>query len=115
SVSEWFSDETNAALIDRLRTAGLRFEEPEPDGESDLLAGITLVITGTLEGFSREEAKAAAEAAGAKVTNSVSKNTSALVAGANAGTKLTKAESLGVPVVDEATFVRLLEEGPDVL
>ncbi len=116
SVTGWFADETNAGLIDRLRRAGLRFEEPELEGErSDLLAGITLVITGTLEGFSREEAKVAAEQAGAKVTGSVSKNTTALVAGANAGTKLAKAESLGIQVVDEPTFVALLESGPAVL
>ena len=73
------------------------------------------MITGTLEGFSREAAKAAAEARGAKVTGSVSKKTSALVAGSNAGTKLVKAQELDVPVIDEATFVRLLRKGRGVL
>ena len=81
----------------------------------DLLAGLTVVITGTLDGLSRDEAKAALEANGAKVTGSVSKKTTALLAGAAAGSKLAKAEELGVPVIDEATLERLLVEGPAVL
>jgi len=116
TVTEWFADPDNRGLIDRLRAAGLRFEEPEPEGGvSDVLEGVTLVITGTLETYTRDEAKAAAEGAGAKVTGSVSKKTTALLAGANAGSKLAKAESLDVPVIDEATFGRLIEKGPVVL
>ncbi len=116
TITEWFADSDNQGLITRLRQAGLRFEQPEPEGGfSDLLQGVTLVITGTLDGFTREEAKAAAEAAGAKVTGSVSKRTTALLAGANAGSKLAKAESLGIPVIDEITFAQLLEQGPAAL
>ena len=73
------------------------------------------MITGTLTTYSRDEAKAAAERKGAKVTGSVSKKTSALVAGANAGSKLAKATELGVPVLDETEFDRLLADGPGVL
>ena len=76
---------------------------------------MTLVITGTLDAYSRDEAKAAAEQKGAKVTGSVSKKTTALVAGANAGSKLAKAADLGVPVLDEAAFTRLLAEGPGAI
>ena len=82
---------------------------------SDLLRGVTVVVTGTLEGFSRDGAKAAVEERGGKVTGSVSKKTSAVVAGANPGSKLQKAETLGVPVLDEAAFARLLDEGAAAL
>ncbi len=116
SVRMWADDPETKQLIRKLGTAGVRLADPEPEGGLDeSLAGVTLVITGTLEGFSREAAKAAAEARGAKVTGSVSRKTSALVAGSNAGTKLVKAQELDVPVIDEATFVRLLRKGPGVL
>ena len=72
---------------------------------------MTFVVTGTLEGFTRDEAKAAIEQRGGKATGSVSKKTTALVVGENAGSKLAKAEDLGVPVLDEAAFERLLETG----
>jgi DNA ligase (NAD+) len=78
---------------------------------SGRLAGETLVITGTLEGYTRDEARAAARAAGAKVTDSVTRKTTMLVAGADAGSKLRKAQELGVPVVDEAGFRRRLGAG----
>ena len=71
-----------------------------------------MVVTGTLEGYSREEAESAIVAAGGKVTGSVSKKTSYVVAGESAGSKLAKAEAAGVPVLDEATFARLLAGGP---
>ena len=99
----------------RLDDAGVRLADPEPSEpteDSDLLTGMTFVITGTLEEFSRNEAKAAIEERGGKVTGSVSGKTDALVAGASPGSKLAKAESLGVPILDEAGFVKLLEEGP---
>jgi DNA ligase (NAD+) len=113
-VVEWASDPANQALVAKLEAAGVRLEDPEPDtGEgSDLLAGLAFVVTGTLDGFTRDEAKAAVEDRGGRVTGSVSSKTSFLVAGANAGSKLAKAESLGVPVLDERAFVRLLEVGP---
>ena len=88
----------------------------EHDGEADTtpkpLAGRTIVLTGTLPTLSRDEAKALLEAAGAKVAGSVSKKTSAVVAGAEAGSKLDKARELGVPVIDEAGLQALLAGGP---
>jgi DNA ligase (NAD+) len=99
-----------------LRRAGLSFGEPVPvDATPDVpqvLAGRSVVVTGTLEGWSRDEAAAAIEARGGKSPGSVSAKTDALVVGATPGaSKLTKAESLGVPVLDEAGFVRLLATG----
>jgi DNA ligase (NAD+) len=76
------------------------------------LAGLSVVLTGTLEGFTREGAQAELEARGAKVTSSVSKKTSYVVIGENPGSKLAKAESLGVATLDEAGLVQLLEHGP---
>ncbi|MBT8191958.1 MAG: NAD-dependent DNA ligase LigA [Acidimicrobiia bacterium] len=116
SLQAWAADAETRSLIDKLRAAGVRLEDPEPEGGvDDSLAGITLVITGTLENYSRDEARAAAERKGAKVTGSVSKKTSAVVAGANAGAKLARATELGVPVLDEAAFGRLLAEGSGAL
>ncbi len=116
AVQAWASDPETIALVEKLRAAGVRLEDPEPEsGIDESLAGVTLVITGTLERFSREKAKAAAENKGARVTGSVSKKTTALVAGANAGTKLAKATDLGVPVLDEAGFETLLAQGAEAL
>jgi DNA ligase (NAD+) len=116
SVREWSGDKDNRKLVDKLARAGVRMEDPEPEGvESDSLAGITLVLTGTLDGFSREEAKAAVEDRGGKVTGSVSKKTTAVVVGDSPGSKAARAEELDVPVLDEASFVRLLGEGPGAI
>ncbi|MGB5732614.1 MAG: NAD-dependent DNA ligase LigA, partial [Acidimicrobiia bacterium] len=116
SVVGWFSDSDNSQLIDKFRAAGVRMADPIDEREgSDLLAGLTVVITGSLGRFSRSDAKAAVEALGGKVTGSVSRKTSALIAGASPGSKQAKAEDLGVPVLDEAAFVRLLHEGPAAL
>lgn len=116
SIQSWGRDPETKRLLKKLGGAGVRLADPEPEGGFDeTLAGVTLVITGTLDGMSREQAKAAAEAKGARVTGSVSKKTSALVAGSNAGTKLAKAQELDVLVIDEATFVKLLADGPKVL
>jgi len=116
SVAGWFDDPDNIQLIDKFRAAGVRMEDPTLESEgSDLLDGVTVVITGSLEGFSRAEAKAAVEALGGKVTGSVSGKTSALIAGASPGSKQVKAEDLGVPVLEEAAFLRLLDEGPSAL
>ncbi|MGH9168147.1 MAG: NAD-dependent DNA ligase LigA [Acidimicrobiia bacterium] len=116
SVREWSEDDANRALVEKLRAAGVSLADPEPEGvDQQLLAGVTLVITGTLDGLSREAAKLAVEERGGKVTSSVSKMTTALLVGESPGTKLAKAEQLGVPTIDEATFLRLLDEGPAVL
>lgn len=112
SVREFFADKENRKLIDKLRAAGVRLSDPEPAGEAGaLLAGATIVLTGTMEGFTRDEAKAAIEERGGKVTGSVSRRTSAVVAGDRAGSKLAKAEELGVPVLDETAFRKVLEAG----
>lgn len=117
SVTGWFADADNAALVAKLDAAGVRLadESSVQDAEPGALAGLTFVITGTLASFSRDEAAAAVEAQGGKVTGSVSSRTSALVAGESPGSKLAKAESLAIPVLDETAFRRLLEEGPAVL
>jgi DNA ligase (NAD+) len=115
SVVEWAADPVNIELVRRLGEAGVRLSDPEPEdggAAATVLAGMSFVVTGTLDGFSRNEAKAALEALGAKVTGSVSGKTAALIAGASPGSKLTKAESLGVPILDEEAFGRLLSDGP---
>jgi DNA ligase (NAD+) len=109
-IVEWFEDEQNRALVQELREVGLRFELGEEDKPKEgPLTGKTYVITGTLERWSREQAAAALEAAGAKVTNSVSAKTTALVVGEEPGaSKLTKAQKAGVELIDEAAFEALL-------
>jgi len=107
TVREWFDDEENLALIEKLRTAGVRLaEEREAEEGPRPLAGTTLVLTGGLEQLSREEAVAAAQDAGARVASSVSKKTDFVVAGVSPGTKLARAEALGVEVIDETEFLR---------
>lgn len=116
SVAGWTADESNRTLIERLGEGGVRLADPQPEsGISDVLAGVTVVITGSLKSLGRDAAKAAVEDRGGKVTSSVSGKTTALVAGSAPGSKLAKAEGLGVPVVDEETFLRLLVEGPGIL
>ena len=116
SVVAWASDPENRRLIERLGEGGVRLEDPAPDvEESNILVGVTVVITGTLVSLGRDAAKAAVESRGGKVTSSVSGKTTALVAGESPGSKLAKAEGLGVPVVDEETFLRLLKEGQGIL
>ena len=126
SVKQFLSVPENLAVLDRLRAAGLSLEEDlsgaaeraaEATGvsadlaEAQPLAGLTFVLTGTLVNRTRDEAGAALKALGAKVTGSVSKKTSYVVAGPKAGSKLTKAESLGVPVLDEEALERILATG----
>lgn len=112
SVHEFFSISENVAVIERLRQAGVMLEEEKSENElPQTLAGLTFVLTGTLEHFTRDEAGAQLKAMGAKVSGSVSKKTSFVVAGEAAGSKLTKAESLGVPVLDEAALQQILETG----
>jgi DNA ligase (NAD+) len=109
-IIEWFADDQNRALVKELRDLGLRFEISEEEKPSEgPLTGSTYVITGTLESMTREEAQAALEAKGAKVTGSVSKKTTGLVVGEEPGaSKLTKAQKEGVALLDEAALLRLL-------
>ena len=111
AIAEWFSDEENRALVAELRVLGLRLEAgAEERPVEGPLSGRSYVITGTLEGYSREEAKAALEALGAKVSDSVSRKTAGVVAGENPGSKLAKAESVGVPVLSEEDLTALLQD-----
>lgn len=112
SVREWATDPETLMLIDRLRSGGVQLADEQTAGVSSSLEGLAIVITGTLSSLGREEAKAAVEDRGGKVTSSVSRKTSLLVAGDASGSKLAKAEELGVRVIDEAAFLQLLEEGP---
>ena len=111
-IAEWFSDEENRALVSDLRSLGLQFEVGEADKPVEgRLTGSQYVITGTLEGFSREQAKAALEALGAKVSDSVSKKTTGVIVGESPGSKAAKAEKAGVPILGEADLQVLLSEG----
>jgi DNA ligase (NAD+) len=112
SVAEFFSSDRAVALVARLREAGVNLEGPAAPDVAQTLTGMSVVVTGTLEGFSRDGATEAIKARGGKSPGSVSKKTTAVVVGAEPGaSKLTKAEELGVPILDEAGFVRLLETG----
>jgi DNA ligase (NAD+) len=110
SVAEWFKDDENRALVEELRTLGLRFELDESERPKEgRLTGKSYVITGTLETMSRDEAKAALEELGAKVGDSVSGKTTGLVVGEEPGqSKLTKAQRAGVPLLTEADLAELL-------
>ncbi len=117
AVRSWFDDPDNRHLVERLGDAGVSLEDDVAEAVAmpQTLEGVTVVITGTLERFTRDSATDAVVARGGKVVGSVSSRTTALIAGENAGSKLTKAESLGIPVLDERAFEALLERGPDVL
>ena len=109
TIVETFAEPRNLELIERLRAAGLQMAMERPSGgEAQPLAGRTFVLTGTLEGMSREQATERIEALGGKVTGSVSGKTDYVVAGAEPGSKLDKARDLGRPVIDEAELRRLL-------
>ena len=111
SVREFLSVDENRAVLERLQAAGVVLEEEQDEAAPQTLAGLTLVLTGTLEHHKRDEAKAALMAFGAKVSGSVSKKTSYVIAGEAAGSKLTKAQELGVPVLDEAALDVILATG----
>ena len=98
----------NQELVERLREAGLKFEHRVARPKGGPLEGLTFVLTGTLPSMTREEAKARIEAAGGKVTGSVSKATSYVVAGEAAGSKLDKARALGIPVIDQDRLEEML-------
>jgi DNA ligase (NAD+) len=109
AIAEWFADEDNRKLVEELRGLGLNFEADEGDRPVEgPLTGSQYVITGTLEGLTREEAKAALEAKGAKVSDSVSKKTTGVIVGESPGSKAAKAESLGVPILGEDDLRKLL-------
>jgi DNA ligase (NAD+) len=110
SVVGYFADSEHLQLIEKLRQAGVRLEEIKPDNQlAQIFAGKTFVLTGTLETLGRSEAAAEIEKRGGKAASSVSKKTDFVVAGAEAGSKLTKAKELGVPVLTETEFLAMLE------
>jgi DNA ligase (NAD+) len=109
SIAAFLNESHNREVVEQLRACGVHWEEGEPSPAAQLpLAGKTFVLTGTLPTLSREEAKERLEAAGAKVAGSVSKKTDYVVAGVEAGSKLEKAQALGVPILDEAGLFQLL-------
>jgi DNA ligase (NAD+) len=109
SIREFFAEEKNAKLIERLRHAGLTFTG-ERKVRGTKFAGLTFVLTGALPTYSRDDAKQMIEDAGGKVSGSVSKKTSYVVAGDEAGSKLDKAHALGVKVISEADLMALLRD-----
>ncbi len=112
SVAEWFGDPANRLVVERLRQAGVNFDGPPPPTTEQNLVGLSIVVTGSLDGFSRDGAEEAITSRGGKSPGSVSKKTTAVVVGNDPGVaKVTKATELGVPVLDEAGFVTLLETG----
>ena len=112
AVREWFADDSNRNVVQKLRDAGVNLEGPEAPDLPQNLVGLSVVVTGTLDGWTRDEAEAAIKGRGGKSPGSVSKKTTAVVVGAEPGaSKLTKATDLGVPILDEAGFAHLLETG----
>jgi DNA ligase (NAD+) len=111
SLTRWFKDSRNRRLIERLRESGLNFRSRsfQPESAPGPLAGKVFVLTGTLPNLNRDEATARIEAKGGKVSGSVSKKTSFVVAGEDAGSKLDKARQLNIPVIDEAGFLAMLD------
>jgi DNA ligase (NAD+) len=116
ALIEWFTVDWHRAIVAKWRAAGVRLaEETAAGGGGRTLAGLSVVITGSMEGYTRDSATEAVRSRGGKVTGSVSKKTDFVVAGENAGSKYDKAVELGVPVLDEAGFGQLLEHGPDAV
>ena len=112
AVHEWFSDDAHREVIERLRRAGVNMQGPERADVPQTLAGRAVVVTGTLEGYNREEVEAAIKLRGGKSPGSVSKKTTAVVVGEGPGaSKLAKAKELGVPTIDEQAFEHLLQTG----
>ena len=115
SVKQWFEVDWHVDIVDRWAAAGVRMADERDASIERTLEGLTVVATGSLEGFTRDSVKEAIISRGGKAASSVSKNTDYVVVGANAGSKAAKAESLGVPMLDEAAFERLLAGGPDAV
>ncbi|MGH3387209.1 MAG: NAD-dependent DNA ligase LigA, partial [Nocardioidaceae bacterium] len=113
SLRDWFDVDWHREVVRKWRTAGVRMEDEVDDSVPRTLEGLTIVVTGSLDGFSRDEAKEAITARGGKASGSVSKKTAFVVAGESPGSKYDKAVSLEVPLLDEDGFRTLLDDGPD--
>jgi DNA ligase (NAD+) len=111
-IVDWFASPANNKILEKLRASGVwpQGEQKQESSITQTFSGLTFVITGTLPGFSREEAKTFIESRGGKVTDSVSKKTSYLLLGAEPGSKFSKAGELGVPIIDESALVRMAGE-----
>lgn len=109
-ILKYFASEKNQEIIARLKEAGVDMEMPEAEEMGDLLAGMTIVVTGTLPTLGRKEAQELIEKNGGKAAGSVSKKTSYVLAGENAGSKLTKAQALGIPVISETEFLEMIQK-----
>jgi DNA ligase (NAD+) len=108
AIHEFFNEPRNRELVERLRAAGLKFDHPKKIKKAGPFDGMTFVLTGTLSSMTREQAAERIETGGGIVSGSVSKKTSYVVAGEEAGSKLDKARALGVPVVTEEKFLEML-------
>ena len=115
AVVEWFAVDWHVAIVDKWTQAGVSMADERDESVPRTLEGLTVVVTGSLEGYSRDSVKEAIIARGGKASGSVSKKTDFVVVGENAGSKADKAEQLGVPVLDESAFEVLLEKGPDAV
>ena len=119
ALVDWFQEDWHVEIVDAWQQAwranGYEMADERDEEVAAILEGLTIVVTGSLADFSRDEAKEAILARGGKATGSVSKKTSVVVAGEAAGSKLTKAQELGIPVLDEDGFKELLEHGLAVL
>ncbi|MGH3443870.1 MAG: BRCT domain-containing protein, partial [Nocardioidaceae bacterium] len=116
SIRRWFDDPDNdwhCAIVDKWAKAGVRMADEVDESTPRTLEGLSIVVTGSLDDFSRDQAKEAIVSRGGKATSSVSKKTDFLVAGDSPGSKHDKAISLGVPILDEDGFKALLADGPD--
>ena len=112
ALREWFDVDWHRAIVDKWRAAGVRLADERDSDIEPTLAGLSIVVTGSLAGFSRDEAKEAIISRGGKASGSVSKKTSFVVVGDAPGSKYDKAVELGVPVLDEDGFRNLLQNGP---
>ena len=115
AVIEWFGVDWHRDIVDAWAAAGVRMQDERDESVPRTLEGLTVVVTGSLEDFSRDSAKEAILSRGGKAAGSVSKKTDYVVVGESAGSKADKAEQLGVPVLDEAGFKALLDGGPSAL
>ena len=115
SLVEWFQVDWHREIVDRWAAAGVRMADEQTAAVSSVLDGLTIVVSGAMPGYDREGAKEAIVARGGKAAGSVSKKTTLVVAGPGAGSKITKAEALGVPVIDETRFQDLLDGGPQAV
>lgn len=111
SVYDWFRVDWHQEIIEKWRAAGVQMSDEPTESVEQTLAGLTIVVTGSLDAFTRDEAKEAILSRGGKAAGSVSRNTDYVVVGANPGSKATRAEQLGIPILDEAGFEKLLTSG----